>query len=144
MKRTLIGLIVLLVVSTAAMVVQNPDAATIAYPQVSFPPQVHINVAGTGNVVDRAGFAGAMFTVIQGHVTNGSGAASFQVLQDSSVTPAQVWTAVDSIAVDTVQPSKTYLGSKRYLRIVSRANTASTDTCIIAVPITLVGKRTRP
>lgn len=137
----------LLMVTTAAAL-QNPDPANNIFPQVSVSPRIHTNSADVGNVVDRQGYAGAMWTLVQGHVTNGAGAASYMVLQDSSVTPAQVWTAVDSIVADTVdnkvQTSKSYTGNKRFLRLIQRANSASTDTTFVTDLITLTGKRTKP
>jgi hypothetical protein len=127
-------------------VVQNPDPAAALFGFVTVLPTFHINVASTGAVVDRSGYAGAMLSVLQGHVTNGAGAIVYWVVQDSSVTPAQVWTAVDSVLADTVD-SKTfklsYKSNKRFLRCILRATSASSDTTFSGSMFMLTGKRTR-
>jgi hypothetical protein len=132
--------------SAGPRVVQNPDPAAALFGFVTVLPTFHINVASTGAVVDRSGYAGAMLSVMQGHVTNGAGAIVYWVVQDSSVTPAQVWTAVDSVLADTVD-SKTfklsYKSNKRFLRCILRATSASSDTTFSGSMFMLTGKRTR-
>jgi hypothetical protein len=135
------------IVMTTAFVLQNPDPAAGIFPFGSVVAGIGINAARTGAVVDRSGYAGAMVLVAQGHVTNGAGAIVYWVLQDSSLTPAQAWTARDSILADTVDNKGfklSYKSNVRYLRVIQRATSASSDTTISGGMLLLTGKRTRP
>lgn len=135
------------IVMTTAFVVQNPDPAAGIFPFGSVVAGIGVNAARTGAQVDRQGYAGATVLIAQGHVTNGAGAIVYWVLQDSSVTPAQVWTAVDSVLADTVDNKGfklSYKKSVRFLRLIQRATTASSDTTISGGLILLTNKRTRP
>ena len=135
-----------LVVLLSAFVVQNPDPASGIFPQGSVVAGIGVNSARTGAAVDRAGFFGAMVLVAQGHVTNGAGAIVYWVLQDSSVTPAQAWTSRDSVLADTVDNKGfkfSYKGVNRFLRVIQRATSASSDTTISAGMVLLTGKRSR-
>ena len=137
---------VLLVVALSAFVLQNPDPAAATFPFGSVVAGIGINSARTGAAVDRAGYAGAMVLVAQGHVTNGAGAIVYWVLQDSSVTPAQVWTSRDSVLADTVDNKGfkfSYRLTSRYLRVIQRATSASSDTTISAGMVLLTNRRTR-
>lgn len=136
-----------LVVMLSAFVVQNPDPAGAIDVKPSVVAGIGINAARLGTPVDRQGYAGAMMVVSQGHVTNGSGAIVYWVVQDSSVTPAQAWTNRDSVLADTIDNKAfklSYKLDKRYIRAIQRATGASSDTTISAALFAMTGKRARP
>lgn len=144
MKRTFLSLAAMLVLTAAF--VQNQDPAAAIFPSGSVVAGIGINAARTGAAVDRAGYSGAMLLVAQGHVTNGAGAIVYWVVQDSSVTPAQAWTARDSVLADTVDNKGfklSYRLTSRYLRVIQRATSSSNDTTISAGMILLTGRRSR-
>jgi hypothetical protein len=147
LSRFLIPVALLIAVTSTAFVAQNPDPAGFLDVRGSTVAGIGINVARTGAAVDRQGYAGAMVLVAQGHVTNGAGAIVYWVLQDSSLTPAQVWTARDSILADTVDNKGfklSYTGAQRFVRTIQRATSASSDTTISGGLVILTGKRVRP
>lgn len=141
------GLLIALVsLTTAAAVMQNPDPAANVIPFGSVVAGIGVNAARTGAAVDRQGYAGAMVLVAQGHVVNAATSIVYWVLQDSSVTPAQVWTAVDSILADTVDNKGfglSYRKSARFLRVIQRATSSANDTTISGALILLTGKRSK-
>jgi len=144
MKRMFLSLAAICLLTAAF--VQNPDPASGIFPSGSVVAGIGINSARTGAAVDRAGFAGAMVLVAQGHVTNGAGAIVYWVLQDSSVTPAQAWTSRDSVQADTVDNKGfkfSYRLTSRYLRVIQRATSSGNDTTISAGMVLLTNKRTR-
>jgi hypothetical protein len=135
-----------LVVLLSAFSFQNPDPASGIFPVGSVVAGIGVNSARTGAVVDRAGYAGAMVLVAQGHVTNGAGAIVYWVLQDSSVSPASAWTARDSVVGDTVDNKGfkfSYKLERRFLRVIQRATSASSDTTISAGMVLLTNRRSR-
>ena len=103
------------------------------------------NAAVIGKAVDRAGYATSWVSAQTGIVDNVA-TVGYLVLQDSSLTPAQAWTAVDSVLVDSVDAKQykiPYKGTRRFLRAIQRATQASTDSLWIAVRILQGGKRSR-
>lgn len=144
MKKTLFA--GLLVVGLSAFAFQNPDPASAIFPVGSVVAGIGVNSARTGAAVDRAGYQGAMVLVAQGHVTNGAGAIVYWVVQDSSVSPAQAWTSRDSVVADTIDNKGfkfSYKLTGRFLRVIQRATSASSDTTISAGMVLLTGKRSR-
>jgi len=146
MRYLKIGLVGLMVVTAAFVTLQNPDLAGNIDGTGSVVAGIGVNVARTGAAVDRSGYASAAMMVVDGHVTNGAGAIVYWVLQDSSLSPAQVWTSQDSVLADTVDNKVFKLGyrlTRRFLRVIQRATTASSDTTLSAGFILLGNKRAR-
>src|SRR5207302_7812677 len=103
------------------------------------------NVAVTGRAVDRAGYATAWVSIQTGIVDNVA-TIGYAVLQDSSVTPAQIWTRVDSVIIDSTDAKQyklPYRGTRRFLRVIQRATQAATDSLWEDVRILQGGKRSR-
>lgn len=143
LARTLVALIVA-ALFTVPLVAQNPDPSSLQSVKVSIGAQLHTNSATTGSSVDRSGYAGAYYALVQGHSIEGAGVAKYVVLQDSGATHT-TWTAVDSILADSIDndviQGKSYSKVDRYLRLVWRANSAATDSTFGAGFIVLSGKR---
>jgi hypothetical protein len=103
------------------------------------------NAAVTGRAVDRTGYATAWVSIQTGIVDNVA-VVGYAVLQDSSVTPAQAWTRVDSVLVDSTDAKQyklPYRGTRRYLRVIQRATQAAADSLWEDVRILQGGKRSR-
>lgn len=146
LQRVLISLVAIGFLSTAAMVVQNPDPFSNIDGFVTLGGAKRVNAAATGVQVDRQNYAGAMVSINSNRITQTAGARVYAVLQDSSVTPAQVWTAVDSVLVDTITNSHykiAYRSNKRFLRVVLRAAGSTSDTTMVAITVLLTGKRSK-
>lgn len=142
--RTIVTAVLMLVGFVGITVAQNPDPAANIFPQGSVVAGIGVNSARTGTAVDRQGYHGAMIMVAQGHVTNGAGAIVYWVVQDSVI--GGTWAAADSVLADTVDNKAfkfTYKGVKRFLRVIQRATSASTDTTISGGLVVLTTKRSR-
>lgn len=139
-------ILLVLVTATAAFVAQRPDVRAIVDEAVTLTPKTAtINAANTGLAVDIAAYSGAMLYMQTGVVDNVA-TVSYLTLQDSSVTPAQVWTVHDSILVDSVDNKLYeigYRGTRRYLRAVQRATAAAADSLWQSAAILMTGRRAR-
>lgn len=143
MKRKLFGVLAIVGLLSAFMV-QALDVNGTVDTSSSVIAGIGINAARTGSSVDRASYAGAMLVVAQGHVTNGAGAIVYWVIQDS--VSGGTWANRDSVVGDTVDNKtfeKNYTGSRRFLRVIQRATSASSDTTLSAGLLAFIGKRSR-
>lgn len=150
----LVGAVLGIAVAASAFVFQGQDLSAIVDSFPTIPSgQVNagqgvgpiVNVAVTGLVVDRSGYATSWLSAQTGVVDNVA-TIGYLVLQDSSVTPAQVWTVVDSVLVDSVNAKQykiLYRGTRRYLRAIQRATQAAADSLWEDVRILQGGKRAR-
>jgi hypothetical protein len=152
--RLVIAMLAAAAGTAAAFVNQGQDLsaivdsfATIPAGQTATAPGVGpiTNSAVTGRAVDRAGYATAWVSIQTGIVDNVA-TIGYAVLQDSSVTPAQAWTAVDSVLVDSVDAKQykiLYKGTRRFLRVIQRPTQAATDSLWHTALIFAAGKRRR-
>jgi hypothetical protein len=152
--RLVIAMLAAAAGTAAAFVTQGQDLSAIVDSFPSIPAgQVFtgqgvgpiINAAVTGKAVDRTGYATSWVSAQTGIVDNVA-TIGYLVLQDSSVTPAQAWTSVDSVLVDSTDAKQykiLYRGTRRFLRVIQRPTQAATDSLWTAVRILQAGKRSR-
>jgi len=152
-RVTLVAAVLTVLLAASAFVYQGQDMSAIVDSFPTIPSGQFsatstgpiINVAVTGRAVDRSGYASSWVSIQAGIVDNVATIA-YAVLQDSSVTPAQAWTVVDSVLVDSTDAKQykiAYRGTRRYLRVIQRATAAAADSLWESIVVLQSGKRAR-
>ena len=152
--KGLILVVVLAAAATAWMTAPGPradyaalqrgDLASMIDGTVNLPTKFRVNAADSGVAVDLANYSAAAVVVAVGKSDEVAG-SKYVVLQDSTPGVA-AWVNQDSVAVDSVDNrylDMGYKGSRRYIRILSRATGGAGDTIQVTGIVVRSGKRAR-